>query len=476
MVSLLNMFVRAKSVILGSFVVIAACVLILLVIKPNKYEAHMSFLVRNERADLLVSTDPQQNSVQHGDITEEDINSEVELLGSSELLQGVVEACGLDKEFLGSSSQDKPAAIEKATRKLSKNLVVTPVRKSALITVDYTSHDRNQSVQVLNVLTKEYLAKHATLHTAGTAASFFREKSTSIAEELRKKQEERASILQINGYSQLPQQRELSLQQMLDAKKSLNDVDASLAETSSRLAQVRQQLIDSNPRVVTQDRVAANQYSVERLNTMLAEMKNERTTLATKFRPGDKLLVEQDQKIADTEVALRTAKEINSEDKTTDVNPVWLALDTEANRLRQTQAGLESRKTELVGQVGRQRGDIGKMERASIDIGDLDREIKELETSLDLYRNKAVAAGIAEDLDAAKISNVVLASSPIVPVLPAPSPFNFITGLLFAAFASLGIGLLSQMQSERIYGASEIEEETGLPVLTSLDQHARAKP
>jgi uncharacterized protein involved in exopolysaccharide biosynthesis len=444
-------------------------VLILLAVKPNKYEAHMSFLVRNERADLLVSTDPQQNAIQHGDITEEDINSEVELLGSSELLQGVVEACGLDKEYLNPARQNGPAAIEKATRKLSKNLLITPVRKSALITVAYTSEDRNQSVRVLNELTREYLAKHADLHTAGNAAAFFRQKSTSIAEQLRAKQEERASLLQTSGYSQLSEQQALSLQQMEDTKKSLDDVNASLAETSSRLGQVSSERAAANPRLMTQDRISANQYSVERLNTMLADMRNKRTELATKFRPGDVLLVQADKEIADTEAALKTAKDINSEDKTTDVNPVWVALDTQVNQLRQQQAGLVSRKSELIEQLGRQRGDIGKMERASIDISELDREIKELENSLDLYRNKAISAGISEDLDTAKISNVVVASPPIVPVLPAPSPFNYVTGFLFAVFFSLGVGLLFTMGSDKVYGASALERELGIPVLTSFD-------
>jgi len=220
---------------------------------------------------------------------------------------------------------------------------------------------------------------------------------------------------------------------------------------------------------VTQDRISANQQSVERLNTMLVEMKNKRTDLATKFRPGDVLLVQADKEIADTEAALKIAKDINSEDKTTDVNPVWIALDTEANRLRQQQAGLMSRKSELLEQLTHQRGDIGRMERASIEVGELDRDIKELENSLDLYRNKAISAGIAEDLDAAKISNVVVASPPIVPVLPASSPFNYLTGLLFAIFVSLGVGLLSTMWSEKVYGASVIESELGIPVLTSFD-------
>ena len=469
MPSLFDALLRAKFVILGTFLVVAACVLILLAVKPSKYEAHMSFLVRNERADLLVSTDSQQNSVQHGDVTEEDINSEVELLGSSALLRGVVDTCGLDEAFLKSTRGSKPGAIEKATRKLSKSLVITPVRKSALITVAYTTDDREQSVRVLNELTREYLAKHTDLHTAGTAAAFFRQKSASLADQLHAKQEQRASALQVNGYSQLSQQRDLSLQQMEDTKKSLDDVNASLAETSSRLAQVRRQQIAAEPRVVTQDRVAANQYSVERLNTMLADMKNKRTELATKFREGDVLLQQQDKQIEDTKAALDYAKSVNAEDKTTDVNPVWLALDSEANRLRQQEAGLLSRKTELMQQLNYQRRDIGKMERASIGVGALDREIKELEDSLNLYRNKAVSAGIAEDLDAAKIGNVVVASPPIAPVLPTSSPFNYITGLLFSLFVSVGIGLLSALSSKKIYGASAIESELGVPVLTTFE-------
>ena len=468
MVSLLEKFFRAKFVILGFFLVTAACVLILLAIKPAKYDAHMSFLVGNERADPVVSTD-SQNSMQHTEVTEEDINSEAELLGSSELLKHVVEACNLDTEYLSPSGTDRPAAIEKATLKLSKNLAILPVRKSALINVAYISGDRNQSVAVLNELAKDYLAKRATLHSAKSAAPFFRQKSQSIAEDLQAKQELRASILQNTGYTSLPEQKELSLQQIEDLQKSLDDVNATLAETSSRLAQITMQQKSSAPRIVTQDRILANQNSVERLNTMLVELRNNRTELAVKFRPGDVLLVNQDKKIADTEAALKSAKEINSEDKTTDVNPVWLALDTEAHRLRQTEAGLLSRKAELNAELTHHRGEMGTMEYTSIKVADLDREIKSLEGSLDLYRSKAISAGVAEDLDEAKISNVVVSSFPIVPVLPMPSKFNYLTGLLFALLVSLGAGLLSTVLSEKVYGASGIEDELGLPVLTSFD-------
>jgi len=468
MVSLLHTLLRAKYIILGTFLVSATCVVILLALKPDKYEAHMSFLVRNERADLLVSTDPQQNSVQHGDITEEDINSEVELLESSELLKGVVEACGLDAEYLNASGTNKPAAIEKATLKLSKNLVITPVRKSALITVGYTSKDRNESVRVLDELTREYLAKHADLHTAGKAATFFKQQSVAMEDQLQKKQKERAAELQATGYAALPEKRETNEKLMENTQAELDAVTVALADTSSQVAQVMSERAAAQPRLVTEDRVSANPYSVQSLNTMLADYENRKTHLETMYRPGDALLVEVEQQIANTQAALKAAKEISSEDKTTDVNPVWVNLNSKLNELRQQQAGQMSRKAELKRQLRRERDDIGKFERANINGGELEREIGELDASVKLYENKANAAEIAENLDT-KISNIAVASPPIVPVLPAPSPFNYLTGMLFAVFLSLGVGMLSTMGSDKLYGAAAVESELGIPVLTSFD-------
>lgn len=127
-----------------------------------------------------------------------------------------------------------------------------------------------------------------------------------------------------------------------------------------------------------------------------------------------------------------------------------------------------SRKAELKRQLRRERDDIGKFERANINGGELEREIGELDASVKLYENKANAAEIAENLDT-KISNIAVASPPIVPVLPAPSPFNYLTGMLFAVFLSLGVGMLSTMGSDKLYGAAAVESELGIPVLTSFD-------
>ena len=393
---ILTVFARAARVIVVSFIVIAGLVALALLLKPAKYEAHMSFLVRNDRAEPLVSADPHQNAIQLGDVTEEQINSEVELLGSSELLQGVVRATALYKEF---DAQPTGAAVEKATRKLGKNLVVTPVRKSNLITVAYSSKDRERSVQVLNELAKEYLAKHLTLHTADSAASFFEAKSVAIQRQLDEAELRRADVLTRNGYELLPVQKQGEVQQVMDAQRTIGEADASIAETDSRLATVMAEQRMREPRVVTEEKSSANQYTVEQLNTLLANLENKRTELAAKFLPGDRLLVEQDKEIADTRAALTAAEAMHADDRTTNVNPLRQSLDGEADRLREQRAGLVSRRSDLKLQLARQRGEVGTMEHAEIGVDDLDRQIKELEETLALYRSKTISAQITDDLD-----------------------------------------------------------------------------
>ena len=469
--SILNLLFRGKKTVFVTFAVVLGCVLIILALKANKYEAHMSFMMRNERADPLVSADPQQNSVQHGDITEENINSEVELLSSTQLLQEVVWATGLDKEYLGGLNKNRGAAVERATRKLSKDLIITPVRKSSIINVSYSSKDRERSVAVLNRLAELYVQKHATLHTGGTAASFFRTRSLALESQLRKAEEERAAFLEQNGYSILPEQNSLVLQQTVEASKARDEVGASLAETESRLRQTRVQQRQLPSRIVTQDRTSANQYSVERLNTMLADLQNRRTEMVTKFRPNDRLVTQIDKEILDTQASLSHAEQIHSNDQVTDVNPLHQSLDADESRLLQTRVGLLSRKAALDSQLDQKRAVLAKMESDRVHLDEQNRGINELETNLNLYRTKAATAEIADDLDLAKIGNVVVAASPIVPVLPAPSPFNIVTGLLLAAFASLALGLFSEMQSKKLYGPAALEAETGFSVLATLPRY-----
>ena len=62
---------------------------------PKQYQAEMKILVKRERVDPILTSDKTTVIDSHSEVSEEQVQSEVELLRSRDLLENVVKACGL---------------------------------------------------------------------------------------------------------------------------------------------------------------------------------------------------------------------------------------------------------------------------------------------------------------------------------------------------------------------------------------------
>jgi uncharacterized protein involved in exopolysaccharide biosynthesis len=154
---------RQRRILLASFVVLLVAALLSGVLTPT-YKAEMKILVRRGRVDPVVTSQPNAPSqIVQEDITESELNSEVELLNSQDLLRKVVLATlPIKQDFwpsiFGMSSRD--VRIAKAVRRLSKQLKVEPLRKTNVISVTYESADPEQSERVLSSVAGLYMEKH----------------------------------------------------------------------------------------------------------------------------------------------------------------------------------------------------------------------------------------------------------------------------------------------------------------------------
>ena len=80
---------RRKWQILVTFLLIVTSVAAVTFLMPKQYEAHMKILVKNERADMVVSAGSNAQSSFQGEVSETQINTEIELLNSDDLLPGL---------------------------------------------------------------------------------------------------------------------------------------------------------------------------------------------------------------------------------------------------------------------------------------------------------------------------------------------------------------------------------------------------
>ena len=485
---------RRKWQILVTFLLIVASVAAVTFLMPKQYEAHMKILVKNERADMVVSAGSNAQSSFQGEVSETQINTEIELLNSDDLLRQVVVTSGLERLETASataSGDRQQVAVEKAVRRLQHDLKISPVRKADIIEVDYTAGDPHQAVAVLRQLAGSYLEAHLRVHGTPGTHEFFLSQTAHYQDELKDAEAKLTNFRRQHDIVLFGPQTEEVLRKGSDSSSALLAAEAGIREYTRKIADARSQLAAAEPRVITQSRTISNQYSVEHLAAMLAELQNRRTQLLSKFRPDDRLVQEASQEITDTQAALESAKKQTGSDQATDVNPVHQTLELDIAKEQAELAGLEARRQSLVQQTESYRQQLTRLGDSTTEYDDLMRGQKEAEDNYLLYARKTEEARIADSLDKQKISNVAIAENPIERHLPSKPnvPLNLALGTLLAGFLSLGIAFggeylqqpLPRVQTdtrvslgvavgaqhllETIERPADLEALTGLPVL-----------
>ena len=219
---------------------------------------------------------------------------------------------------------------------------------------------------------------------------------------------------------------------------------------------------------------------------------NKRTPAATAkvfHRPEDRMVLEADKEIADTQAALEKAKGLTATEQWTDINPVHQNLEIEMTKEQTELAGMKARRTSLARQVDGYRSRLMALGGATTVHDDLMRQEKQAEDNYLLYAKKAEEARIEESLDRQKIGNVVIAEHPVEPRLPSKPnvAVNLTLGALLASFLSIafvfgsehlrrpgqGVELVGQPRLESGFAGSlaardELEMLTGLRVLATV--------
>src|SRR5262245_36538312 len=125
---------RRRWLIVITFTVIFLTGVLIAFLLPVQYESQMKILVRRERADTVVSPTREPAYELRSSVTEEELESEAELLKSRDLLTKVVVACNLQesgsKSFWGTlwggESSNDEVRIGQAAIKLGRKLTVEP--------------------------------------------------------------------------------------------------------------------------------------------------------------------------------------------------------------------------------------------------------------------------------------------------------------------------------------------------------------
>jgi len=469
---LFAVFFRQRRLGVSSFMAIF-CGLVLYGIFFPSYQAHMKVLVRRGRVDAPVTATPSPSPMfQHDEITEEELNSQVELLNDDEILTKVVQASGLASQpswlenLLGANEE---ARLARAVRRMAGRLKVEPIRKSNLIEVSYSSSDPTQAAAVLRSLAGAYLERQQRVRRPSGEFGFFEQQVVLSRRGLLEAEFRLMDFSSDQGVVSAAQERDLALQKLSDAEGSGRQTQVALAETKERIRGLQAKLQSLPERTVTVIRNSDNPQLAEKMKSKLLELQLKRTELMTKFQPSYRLVQEVDQQIAETRESIAAEDKVPLRDQTSnqDANHEWAKSELIKAQVELGTLEAHARATSI--EVAGYKDSAQRLGSNAIRQGELLGELKAAEEKYLLYVNKREEARIQDAMDQGGILNVTVAEEPRTPALPAQAVWVFaVAGVFLGGTFSTGLAFAADYLNPGFRTPDEVLAFLGTPVLASL--------
>jgi uncharacterized protein involved in exopolysaccharide biosynthesis len=390
---------------------------------PRSYSSEAKLVIRVGRES--VSLDPTATTGQTIPLqTTQDVevNLAMDMLGSHEVLQRVVETVGakriLDKPAAAASTGSTPSAPaaddvswissllqslrlseavpdrDLAIRKLSSGVKVWAPKQSTIITVSYSASSPELAHDIVSALTSAFLEEHLQLNETDGSVDFFAEQVDKLHQQLVAKQSE------------------------------LRDRKNSFQLTSG----------NAHPSMLEKSR--------EALREKLSELATQESDLKSRYTDEYPPLKELRREKAEAESA----------------------LVAEAAKTASTD--------------GKMVSEVQKLNDQELQLAQLDQDVQLLDGKYRMHVEKLEQARVNEAMSRERITNIKIAQ-PATFAAKATWPDKRVLlalGLAVAVCGAFGSAFLAEGMDQTLQTSDQVEAELGLPVLASFTRRKRRKP
>jgi uncharacterized protein involved in exopolysaccharide biosynthesis len=473
---------RNQKLIRTTFLSALAGVIVCVLLFGVKYESDTQILIKHRRADEVVSTDSSsRDQTSSTDVpTEREINTEISLLKSGDLMAAVAKDCGLDnreKHFWNIliPGRDENWRVAKAARKLADDLKISEIPQSNMIQVAYRSASPQMAERVVSDLDKQYLAKHLAVNRPPGAYNFFHDQVEHYQSELGQAEAQLASYDMSKDASDPDLDKEILIRKAGEFDGSLQETQADISQTSKRLSELRELLNKTPDRLTTQTTSGDNPQLLAFLKSNLADLETKRTDLLTRYQPTYRLVQEVDKQIADLKTAIAAEDQRPVRQESTGENPTYELLKSEMVKANEDLTGYaaKARATAPVVEAYRQQALL--VDQKGIQRQDMIRNIKTAEDNYLLYVQKQEQARIADEMDKNDILNVAIAETPSLPALPVFSPLlMLLAGSVLALMVAVAVAFFADYIDPSFRTPDELVQFMDMPLLACFPKNGHA--
>lgn len=474
--------VRRRSSFVMWFATIFLGAIAATVVMPKHYESELKILVHRERADPLV-TAQQTAAVEQNmpSLSEEDINSEVAILRSQDLLEKVVVACDLQHEDQGSllhrwfglgaysDPDDEQLSIRRTAGRLQNDLRIEPVKKSFVISVRYSAKNPEVAARVLNTLGNLYLEKHAQVHRPKDAVAFFDQETEQYRKAMEEAQQRLAEFNRQSGIVTAQSERDSAVPKLAEFELGWRQTQVAIPEQEEHVRSLQSLLDKTPPRITTQLHNSDNGALMQQLKSSLVSLESQRVDLRNKYAPGDRMVKEVETQIEQVKAAIEAQQSAPLKEETTDQNPTYEFLRQELAKAQAEFAATKARAKSLTAVDQSYRQTLVERDQKQLQQAALMRDAKTAEDNYLLYLNKREQAHISDAFDKNRILNVSIAQPATIAFKPTnPASLILLLGWLLACVGSTGVVLVQEQLNPTLRQPEQIERYFDVPILAQV--------
>ncbi|MCP5152943.1 MAG: hypothetical protein H6983_02170 [Ectothiorhodospiraceae bacterium] len=450
------------------------------VIRGNLYETEAKLLVRIGHEQAPPSTVLRPNTPIVG-YRFQDVNSEVEILRSTDLIGRVVDELGLDRP----STPEVPSGLvarirfeikrliaevrewvdeilirvglrtrltdrEKAVAMLESGLFVLSSEDSNVITAKLLLPAREGISGVLDKIVALYLDTRLAHFQSPGVVDLFREQSDQALQALRDAERALAALEREVDIVNLATQKELLLERATELDRAIAQARIEVATLRERVDRLDRALAADSPRLGLLGDLGEGLQA--ELLRRLAEIERERIELeATEIGAALKLRRNREQ--------FRVTAELLA----SNLGTALAEREAELAAREQARAAVQSRLTDLHEHEARWR--------------DLQREVTILDGEYQFYQGRLHEATATVAMEQARIGNVSIIQHPIDPLAPAGirKIYLLVIGLVLGIVAALAWATVAEFFDHRTYSREQVRRHLGVDAVAVLPRTSRRR-
>lgn len=478
------------------------------ILSPSVYRSDAKLLVKVGREN--VTLDPTVTTGRVMDLPrtrQSEVNSEVEILQSRDLIEKVVDSIGIDEFLTGKRTGEDAGLDEKGSfidsikawkrsilevfgwsrapgeldkrqqamireeivRAIFEKLDISTSKESNIISISYEASSPVVAHDVVSKLITFYLDKHISVHRTPGSYEFFIQQTEQLERSLAKTAAELRDLKNRTGAVSIDEQRRIILGWLAALRQELEQTEAAKAASRAKLENQRELMAKLPETIVTEKTSGLPNPAADKMRERLFELQLKEQDLTSKFTENSLPVQEIRRQISEARALLLKEERTRTETKQ-GLNTTYQQLQMSLVNEEANMSSLEAKARALQNQVSRAESELKNLNESEILISQLQREMNIQE---ELYRKNADSleqARIDQSLEMGKISNISVVEPATYPVRPIGSNrmLKLLTGFLLALFAGVALAFLAEYLDHTLKNPEEIERKLKLRSLVTI--------